>query len=74
MYERLESLCLLVILQEDGSDSAMLDNARELLVQCGRSPLAAMAMMVPEAYEGNKIMDSKLRSFYDYQVRACVRA
>ena len=74
MYERLESLCLLVILQEDGSDSAMLDNALELLVQCGRSPLAAMAMMVPEAYEGNKIMDSKLRSFYDYQVRACVRA
>ena len=33
----------------------MLDNVLELLVQCGRTPLQAMAMLVPEAYEGNKV-------------------
>ncbi len=58
---------LLPVVQEGGSDSAAVDNVLELLVQCGRSPLAAMAMMVPEAYENNKVMDSKLRSFYEYQ-------
>lgn len=45
----------------------MLDNVLELLVQCGRSPLQAMSLLVPEAYESNKIMDSKLRAFFDYQ-------
>ena len=58
---------LLPVVQEGGSDSANLDNVLELLVQCGRSPLQAMAMLVPEAYENNKIMDSRLRSFYEYQ-------
>jgi glutamate synthase (ferredoxin) len=58
---------LLPVVQPGGSDSAMLDNVLELLVQCGRSPLQAMAMMVPEPYENNKLMNSKLRSFYDYQ-------
>ena len=33
----------------------------------GRSPLQAMAMLVPEAYEGNPTMDSRLRAFYEYQ-------
>ena len=58
---------LLPVVQEGGSDSAAIDNVLELLVQCGRSPLQAMAMLVPEAYENNKIMDSRLRSFYEYQ-------
>jgi glutamate synthase (ferredoxin) len=57
---------LLPVIQTGGSDSAMLDNVLELLVQCGRSPLQAMSLLVPEAYENNKIMDSKLRAFYDY--------
>jgi glutamate synthase (ferredoxin) len=58
---------LLPVVQEGGSDSAAVDNVLELLVQCGRSPLQAMSMMVPEAYENNKVMDSKIRSFYEYQ-------
>jgi glutamate synthase (ferredoxin) len=45
---------LLPVIQPGGSDSAMLDNVLELLVHCGRSPLQAMAMLVPEAYENNK--------------------
>jgi glutamate synthase domain-containing protein 2/glutamate synthase domain-containing protein 1/formylmethanofuran dehydrogenase subunit C len=58
---------LLPVVQEGGSDSAALDNVLELLVQCGRSPLQAMAMLVPEAYENNGVMDSRLRSFFEYQ-------
>ncbi len=58
---------LLPVVQDGGSDSAMLDNVLELLVQCGRSPLQAMAMLVPEAFENNKVMDSRLRAFYEYQ-------
>lgn len=58
---------LLPVVQTGGSDSAMLDNVLELLVHAGRTPLHAMAMLVPEAYENNRIMESKLRGFYDYQ-------
>ena len=58
---------LLPCVQEGGSDSAALDNVLELLIACGRSPLQAMAMLVPEAYENNKVMDSRLRAFYEYQ-------
>ena len=58
---------LLPVVQEGGSDSANLDNVFEMLVQCGRSPLQAMAMLVPEAYESSKTMDARLRSFYEYQ-------
>ena len=58
---------LLPVVQEGGSDSAALDNVLELLVQCGRTPLQAMAMLVPEAFESNTVMDSRLRSFYEYQ-------
>ncbi len=57
---------LLPIVQAGGSDSAALDNVLELLVQCGRDPLSAMALLVPEAFEGNKIMESQLRSLYEY--------
>jgi len=57
---------LLPVIQEGGSDSAMLDNVLELLVQCGRSPVQAMALLVPEAYESHKTMDPKLRAYYDY--------
>ena len=55
-----------VIRDAGGSDSAELDNVLELLVQCGRSPLAALSMMVPEAHEGDRTMDPALRAYYDY--------
>lgn len=57
---------LLPVIQEGGSDSAALDNALELMVMCGRDPLAAMALLVPEAYEGNNLISSQRRAFYDY--------
>ena len=39
----------------------------ELLVQCGRSPANAAAMLVPEAFENHKEMDPRVRAFFEYQ-------
>jgi glutamate synthase (ferredoxin) len=58
------------VIDESGSDSAMLDNALELLVQSGRDVRHAAAMLVPEAWEGNPELDEDLRSFYRYH--ACL--
>jgi glutamate synthase (ferredoxin) len=57
---------LLPIVQPGGSDSAVLDNAFELLVMAGREPLHALHMLVPEAYESNPDVDPELRAFYEY--------
>ena len=42
------------VLDEAGSDSAMLDNALELLVRGGRDVRHALAMLVPPAWEGTR--------------------
>lgn len=57
---------LLPILQEGASDSAIFDNAFELLVMTGRSMAHAMMMMIPEAWENHKEMDPDKRAFYEY--------
>jgi glutamate synthase domain-containing protein 2/glutamate synthase domain-containing protein 1/glutamate synthase domain-containing protein 3 len=53
-------------IDEDGSDSAMLDNALELLVRGGRDVRHAVAMLVPEAWEGNEELGEYVRGFYRY--------
>ncbi|HXV56492.1 MAG TPA: glutamate synthase large subunit [Gaiellaceae bacterium] len=54
------------VLDESGSDSAMLDNALELLVRGGRDVRHGLAMLVPEAWEGNTELDPGVRAFYRY--------
>src|SRR5213592_4392194 len=54
------------IIWAEGSDSASLDNALELLVRSGRDPVHALMMLVPEAHEGAVEMDSALRGFYEF--------
>ena len=54
------------VVDESGSDSAMLDNALELLVREGRDVRHALAMLVPEAWEGNPELDPEVRDFYRY--------
>src|SRR6202012_4613335 len=54
------------IVQPGGSDSSSFDNALELLVQAGRSLPHAMAMLIPEAWDGNPHMDAEKRAFYEY--------
>ena len=50
----------------DGSDSAILDNALELLVHGGRSLPHSMMMMVPEAWGARYHMSADKRAFYEY--------
>ena len=52
----------------DNSDSATLDNVFELLVCSGRSPLEALMIMVPEAYQNQpSLRDSpEIVDFYEY--------
>jgi glutamate synthase (NADPH/NADH) large chain len=48
------------------SDSATFDNALELLI-AGGYPLAhAMMLMIPEAWDGNPLMNKRRRAFYEY--------
>src|SRR5882762_2368389 len=54
------------IIWAEGSDSASLDNALELLVRSGRDPIHALMMLVPEAHEGAVEMDPALRGFYEF--------
>ena len=56
------------IVNPANSDSANLDNALELLVQSGRSPLEAMMMLVPEAYRNQPDLANhpEIVDFYEY--------
>jgi glutamate synthase domain-containing protein 2/glutamate synthase domain-containing protein 1/glutamate synthase domain-containing protein 3 len=57
---------LFPVVQPGGSDSASFDNALELLVQSGRSLPHAVAMLIPEAWDGHPYMDDKKKAFYEY--------
>jgi len=52
----------------NNSDSANLDNVFELLVRSGRSPLEALMMMVPEAYQNQPALANypEIVDFYEY--------
>ncbi|QKQ76807.1 glutamate synthase large subunit [Nostoc sp. TCL240-02] len=52
----------------DNSDSATLDNVLELLVSSGRSPLEALMIMVPEAYQNQPSLreSPEIVDFYEY--------
>ena len=58
------------VLGHVSSDSQAFDEAFELLVASGRSPLHAMMMLIPEAWEQLDDMDPDLRGFYEYH--ACL--
>ena len=53
-------------LEPGGSDSALLDNALELLVRGGRDVRHATAMLLPEAWEADPMRDQAVRDFYRY--------
>ena len=57
---------LLPVINEDGSDSAMFDNALEFLALSGRSLPHAVMMMIPEPWERHESMDAEKRAFYEY--------
>src|SRR5205809_867445 len=57
---------LLPVIVEGGSDSAMIDNAVEMLVMCGRSLPHATMMLIPEAWDGHETMNDEKKAFYEY--------
>ena len=57
---------LLPVLNEAGSDSAILDNALEMLVMCGRSLPHSVMMLIPEAWDGHLTMTDDKKAFYEY--------
>ena len=48
------------------SDSASLDNALELLLRTGRSPVHAVMMLVPQAWERFPDVEPAIKAFYEY--------
>jgi len=57
---------LFPLIQPGGSDSAALDNAVEMLTLSGRSLPHVMAMLIPEAWDGDAAMDPAKKAFYEY--------
>jgi glutamate synthase domain-containing protein 2/glutamate synthase domain-containing protein 1/glutamate synthase domain-containing protein 3 len=49
-----------------GSDSAIFDNAVELLCHSGRSLPHAVMMMIPEAWQKHATMSDQKKAFYEY--------
>jgi len=54
------------IIGSDQSDSATLDNVLEFLVHGGRTLPHALMMLIPEAWEGDTLMDAERRAFYEH--------
>jgi glutamate synthase (ferredoxin) len=50
----------------DGSDSTIFDNALELLVLAGRSLPHAVMMMIPEPWAAHESMSDEKKAFYEY--------
>lgn len=57
---------ILPVTVPEGSDSSNLDALVEMLVISGRSIPHVMMMLVPEAWQDNKLMDPHRKAFYKY--------
>ena len=57
---------VLPVVKEGGSDSAIFDNALEMLVMGGYSLPHAIMMMIPEAWSGHESMPQDKKDFYEY--------
>ena len=54
------------IINVDGSDSLIFDNALELLTLAGRSLPHAVMMMIPEPWTAHESMSDEKKAFYEY--------
>ncbi|MBD2185041.1 glutamate synthase large subunit [Aerosakkonema funiforme] len=54
------------VINIDGSDSLIFDNALELLVLSGRSLPHAVMMMIPEPWTAHESMSDEKKAFYEY--------
>ncbi|MDR2611257.1 MAG: glutamate synthase subunit alpha, partial [Clostridiales Family XIII bacterium] len=54
------------VINEDGSDSAMLDDFLNLLIKSGYSLPEAMLLTIPEPWENDRTMSADVRAYYEY--------
>ncbi|WP_028784359.1 glutamate synthase large subunit [Thalassobacillus devorans] len=57
---------ILPVIDDNGSDSSMFDNAFEFLHLSGRSLAHTAMMMVPEPWPNNTAIEKEKRDFYEY--------
>ncbi|MFT8321662.1 MAG: glutamate synthase large subunit [Bacillus sp. (in: firmicutes)] len=57
---------VLPILDANGSDSSVFDNALEFFVLSGRKPAHAAMMLIPEPWTENPHISKEKRAFYEY--------
>ncbi|MFJ8066977.1 glutamate synthase large subunit [Psychrobacillus sp. NPDC096426] len=57
---------LLPIIDTNGSDSSMLDNAFEFFILAGRSPAHTAMMLIPEPWTENLHISDEKKAFYTY--------
>lgn len=57
---------VLPIISQEGSDSAMLDNALEFMVMSGMDLALAVMVTLPAPWENDKYMDGEIKDFYRY--------
>jgi len=57
---------ILPIINQEGSDSAILDNVLEFLVLSGRSLPHAVMMLVPEPWSNHQHMSDEKKAFYEF--------
>lgn len=57
---------VLPVINQEGSDSAMLDNTLEFLVMSGMELPLAMMVTIPEPWSNDKNMDQNKKDFYQY--------
>lgn len=54
------------VINIEGSDSTIFDNALELMVMAGRSLPHAVMMMIPEPWTAHESMSDEKKAFYEY--------
>jgi glutamate synthase (ferredoxin) len=54
------------VINIEGSDSLIFDNALELMVLSGRSLPHAVMMMIPEPWAAHESMSDEKKAFYEY--------
>jgi glutamate synthase (ferredoxin) len=57
---------IMPVIDTEGSDSAMFDNALEMLTLAGRSLPHSAMMMIPEPWSGHESMSDEKKAFYEY--------
>ena len=65
-FTKEEMLKVVPVVNQSGSDSAMLDNTLEFLVMSGMDLPLAVMITIPEPWANDKYMSQKKKDFYQY--------